>query len=90
MSHETQIAVRNFLQELTNEPFIDADEDLFARGLLTSLTAMAVVDWIETKFSLTIEGDDLTPSNLGSVRAITAYVGSRLSAVASATDGGSE
>lgn len=89
MSNDTLDTVRTFLQGLTNWPFIDPEENLFERGLLTSLTAMAVVDWIETTFGFTVEGDDLTQANLGSIRAIAAYIDSRLTGATPAAAGGS-
>ncbi|WP_175839606.1 acyl carrier protein [Burkholderia contaminans] len=89
MSNDTRETVRTFLQGLTNWPFIDAEENLFERGLLTSLTAMAVVDWIETTFGFAVEGDDLTQANLGSIHAIAAYIDARLTGAAAVAAGGS-
>ena len=50
------------------------DEDLFASGIITSLSAMQLVAFIEREFELTVENDDLTRDNFRSVDALTALV----------------
>lgn len=53
---------------------LPGDEDLFASGIITSLSAMQLVAFIEREFEFNVENDDLTRDNFRSVDALTALV----------------
>ena len=53
-------------------------EDIFKRGLVSSLFAMQLVVFIEQEFQITVEGDDLDLDNFCSVDAMTAFVSRKL------------
>lgn len=49
-------------------------EDLFSAGIITSLTAMQLVAFVEREFQLTIENEDLSRENFCSIDALTSLV----------------
>ena len=50
------------------------DEVIPETGLLDSAGIMELIVWLETRFGLEIDQNDVTIENLGSVNAITEYV----------------
>jgi acyl carrier protein len=83
MSDTTAIrqALRTFVQEnfLYMRPDLSfADDDsLLANGVIDSLGVMEIVGFIEERWSLAIEPDDVTEQNFGSLGAIANYVSAR-------------
>jgi len=57
----------------------DAD-DIFVMGLVSSLFAMQLVEFTETRFGIEIGPDDLLLDNFRSVNALSALVGRKTSA----------
>lgn len=57
------------------------DEDLFTGGIITSLSAMQLVAFIEQQFDFTIENEDLTRDNFRSVDALTSLVERKRAAI---------
>jgi acyl carrier protein len=63
--------------ELTQGRGIDAiapDENLLASGIVDSHGVMEMVSFLERRYGLTIDDDDLTPENFESLRTIEAFV----------------
>jgi acyl carrier protein len=50
------------------------DEDIFATGLVNSLFAVQLVAFVETRFGITVENEELNPAYFSSAEAITAFV----------------
>ena len=50
------------------------DEVIPETGLLDSAGIMELIVWLETRFGLEIDQNDVTIENLGSVNAITEYL----------------
>ena len=50
------------------------DEDLLAAELIDSLGITELVGFLEERFGIRVEDDDLTPDNFRSVDAIVAFV----------------
>ena len=65
--------VENFLFGDTTVP-LGEDDSLLQKGLIDSTGILEVVHFIEEKFGIPVEDDELIPDNLDSVRAITQYV----------------
>ena len=66
-------ALTAYVEELTGlRP--DPGEDLFAAGLLSSLYALQLVLFVETKFGVEVCDDDLDLVNFRSVAAMEAFV----------------
>jgi methoxymalonate biosynthesis acyl carrier protein len=62
-----------FLAERTGtEP--EADQDLFAAGVISSMFAMELVVHLEDEYDIEIVGPELSKDNFSSVRAMAALV----------------
>jgi acyl carrier protein len=74
-------ALRSFIQEnfLYMRPDLQyADDDsLLAKGVIDSLGVMEIVGFLEEHFEMTVEQDDVTEQNFGSVAAIARYVAAK-------------
>ena len=79
MDHKQRI--KDYLARSVAEPVADHD-DIFARGLVNSLFALQLVDYIQNEFHLTVENEDLDLDNFSSIDAMVAFVGRKLSSVA--------
>lgn len=65
--------VDNFLYGDTTVP-LGEDDSLLQKGLIDSTGILEVVSFIEEKFGIGVEDDDLIPDNLDSIGAIAKYV----------------
>ena len=59
---------------------MDDDRDLIATGVLDSLNLLRLVSFLEKKFKLQVDDEDLAPQNFKSLKAITEYVSRQKSA----------
>lgn len=72
--NEHRDKIRAFLlRQVRDDGFQDSD-DLFRSGYLNSLSAMELVLFVESEFSLSIGSEDLNLDNFRSVDALTALV----------------
>lgn len=74
---ESQIVecVRAFLGErVRGVAQISGDDNLFELGLVNSLFAMQLVNFVEKEFGFVVEDDDLSIENFQSVNAITGLI----------------
>ena len=70
--------VKGWLQEnVTGDREIPDDEPLIENGVLTSLQTVELVMFMEEKFGITVEDDELDEENFGSVSNIAALVESK-------------
>lgn len=73
--------LRSFIQEnfLYMRPDLQyADDDsLLAKGVIDSLGVMEIVGFLEETFGLTVDQDEVTEQNFGSVAAIARYVAAK-------------
>jgi len=53
--------------------------DLIATGVLDSLNLLRLVSFLEKKFKLTVDDEDLAPQNFKSLKAISEYVANQKS-----------
>ena len=65
--------VDNFLFGDTTVP-LGEDDSLLQKGLIDSTGILEVVQFIEEKFGIAVEDDELVPENLDSISAIARYV----------------
>jgi methoxymalonate biosynthesis acyl carrier protein len=83
MDVSTQNAVseiHGWLQEnVTGSREISEDEPLIENGLLTSLQTVELVMFMEDKFGIMIEDEELNEENFASTRAIAELVSSKTS-----------
>ena len=53
-------------------------DSLLERGIIDSMGVMELVAFIESEFGVSVGDDDVTEENIGSLRAIAAFVGARV------------
>ena len=53
---------------------IDPDANLLRDEIVDSVAMMDVIVWLEETFDISIDPDDLTPDNFGTVNSILAYL----------------
>lgn len=73
--------VREFLIAGLHQPIAD-DQDIFATGLVNSLFAAQLVMFVEERFAITVDNEDLELTNFCSVDAITRFVAEHTAGVA--------
>jgi acyl carrier protein len=66
--------LRAFLKKLSGAAAIADDEELFARGLLNSLYALQLVQFVESRFQLALRDDELDLANFHSIEAIARLI----------------
>jgi acyl carrier protein len=69
--------VRTFLIEnfLLGQGTIEDDASLLESGIVDSTGIVEVASFLETRFDIELEDDDLTAANLDSIQRIAAFVG---------------
>ncbi len=72
---EVRAEVKRFLSRFLDE--VDGIEDvkLITGGLLDSLVAVQMIDFIQSRFRITVEDEDLEIANFDSVNDVVAFVG---------------
>ena len=53
---------------------IDPDVSLMETGIIDSTGILELIDFLEEKFDIKIENEDISPQNLDSLRNISAFV----------------
>jgi len=57
---------------------LDESDSLLENGIIDSVGMLELVDYLEEKFSIQIDEDDLMPENFDSLNAINDYVSSKI------------
>lgn len=57
---------------------IDPDESLISSGVVDSLALLRLIDFIEKQFNVTVEDDEVVPSNFESLRIMETFVAAKL------------
>lgn len=71
-------AIRGWLQEnVTGSREIPDKEPLIEKGYLTSLQTVELVMFMEDRFGITVEDEELNEENFASIRAIAELVASK-------------
>ncbi|UZS66447.1 acyl carrier protein [Pseudomonas syringae] len=66
--------VIRYVCELAGVEQIAKTDELFSSGRLTSLKALSLIQWMESTFSIAVEGRDISPDNLRSVEAVSRFI----------------
>lgn len=66
--------VREFLGKFFNVNEVDENDNIFEKGLVSSLFAMQLVQFIEDEFDIEVENDELDLENFKSVHAIVSFI----------------
>jgi len=67
--------VENFL--FGNNENLEDNTSFLDEGIIDSTGILELVSYLEEKFSITVEDDDLVPENLDSINNVTAYLQSK-------------
>jgi acyl carrier protein len=83
MNQDISQAIRRFIAEnflFRDEADAIANEaSLLDAGIIDSTGVLELVCFLETTFGIEVADEDMLPENLDSIRAITSYVGRKLS-----------
>jgi acyl carrier protein len=60
---------------------LQPDDSLLGRGLIDSTGVLELVDFLEERYEIKVEDEEVIPNNLDSVRKVAAYVARKLSCV---------
>jgi methoxymalonate biosynthesis acyl carrier protein len=72
------IEIRRWLQEnVTGSREVSDDHPLIENGVLTSLQTVELVMFMEDRFGVLIEDEELNEENFGSIKAIAGLVASK-------------
>jgi acyl carrier protein len=76
---EVEKEIRNFIVEnflFGNREKLPGDDDSFLqKGLIDSTGILEVISFVEEKFGISVEDDELVPENLDSIRFLTDFIG---------------
>ncbi len=79
MFHDQTVeSLTQFLRQSTHYDGLTPETDLIETGLLTSLTVMDLVTFIDRDLNVSLGISDLTPSNLQSIETIAQTITNRL------------
>ena len=67
-------AIRNFLENFIGEEEFADEDDIFERGLVSSLMAMQLVLFVEKTLGIRVESEDLDLDNFRSIARIEAFM----------------
>ena len=77
---EIRLAVTAFLSSHLRSQELASDQDIFALGLVNSLFAMQLVNFVEREFGITVENEDLEITNFNTIDAIANLVQRKIGA----------
>jgi acyl carrier protein len=72
--------ISNFLFDQSVD--LEPDDSLLDRGLIDSTGVIELVDFIEERYAIKVEDEEVIPANLDSVRNVAKYVFGKLKRVA--------
>lgn len=73
-TQEVRSAVQEFLKRFIDDVEGIDDVRLITGGLLDSLVAVQMIDFIQQRFGITVEDEDLEIANFDSVNGVVAFV----------------
>jgi methoxymalonate biosynthesis acyl carrier protein len=76
---EIKKEIRTFLARYIRDPHVKDEDDLFASGFINSLFAMQMVLFVEKKFAVKVENDDLDRKNFATINALARFVSHKTS-----------
>lgn len=74
---EIKIELRSFITKFFGEPDLRDDENLAELGFVNSLFAMQLVMFVEKKFGVRVENEELDFKNFDSIDAVAKLVASK-------------
>ena len=71
---ENKATMRSFLSQTFRDDVLRDDDDIFESGMVNSLFAMQIVEFVESEFHISVDEDDLEVDNFRSLDAIAAFI----------------
>ena len=84
--HEVREQTRQYLTSCLSREIGD-DEDIFAAGFVNSLFAVQLVMFVESRFGIVVENDELELAYFSTVNAMTDFVGYKAATARTAAEG---
>lgn len=75
-----KFVVENYLFGQTNVEFKDEDSFL-QKGIIDSTGVLELIAFLEEKYQIKIEDEEVVPANLDSVENVTRFIGRKLAAI---------
>ncbi|MBN1443364.1 MAG: acyl carrier protein [Planctomycetes bacterium] len=72
-----QFVISNFLFG-TDTVELSADSSFLESGIIDSTGTLELIQFIEEKYQITVDDEDLVPANLDSINRVVAYVNRKL------------
>jgi acyl carrier protein len=72
-----EFIIENFL--FGEEVQLELDTDFFDKGIIDSTGVIELVSFIEEKFDISVDDDELIPENLSSLKKVDAFLQKKLS-----------
>jgi acyl carrier protein len=72
-----QFVIDNFMFGKSYKGFAD-DDSFIEKGIIDSTAVMELVAFLETRYQIKLQDEDLIPDNLDSINSLTRFVASRL------------
>jgi methoxymalonate biosynthesis acyl carrier protein len=71
---EIEDQIRKFLGRFFDDNILQDDDDIFAIGQANSLFAVQLVMFVESRFGISIDNEDLEIDNFRSIKAISEFI----------------
>lgn len=82
MTGDVVADLRGFFSQVTAGKPLGSDEDYFALGLVNSLLALELVSYVEQRYGITVEVEDLDLDNFRTMNRTADFVRRKLSSLA--------
>ncbi|WP_315832778.1 hypothetical protein [Bradyrhizobium prioriisuperbiae] len=79
--------LRGFVLKAARLRALEDDEELFGSGLVTSLFAMQLIEYIEKDYPIVVDGDDMNLRTFKSVNTVSEFVVRKLAESAGSRNG---
>lgn len=73
--------LENFLY-MRKDAQLSETDSLLGSGVIDSMGVLELVEFVQSEFNVTVEDEDITEENFGTLEAITQYIHSRRASVA--------
>jgi len=74
MEETEQQVLAHIKADLVSGPTSDLEPETSLEGVIDSTAIMELVVWVEDTFRFTVELDDITPENFGSVQQLARWI----------------
>ena len=78
--NDRKLKIKKFLSRFFNTEQLKDDDDIFSLGVVNSLLALQLVDFLEKEFCITIEDEDLDIDEFRSINSMDKLAERKISA----------